>query len=205
MGNSLRKIDLDNLSIDGGAVKSSEPAPQVTLTNGLRQRDPNAHDPKLVGKLIAKRKLAPFYEGKFDEPRDGMSGRLSRVSSRRRSVESGRAGAYARNNTTAKSKPSSSNTNSDKQGSVDKKWLTLGLLECPICLMVKPFPLNFADPFLVVSEEHECDQVLPEEHLHAVLCKYEEAEAGQRTHSVPLLPSLEPDSDIQASRCGKDQ
>jgi hypothetical protein len=145
MGNSLRKIDLDALSIDGGAVKSPEPAPQVTLTNGLRQRDPNAHDPKVVGKLIAKRKLAPFYEGKFDEPRDGASGRLSRVSSRnRRSVESGRAGAYARNNVTAAKPKSSGNSNADKQASVDKKWLTLGLLECPICLMVRGSLLDFA-------------------------------------------------------------
>lgn len=135
MGNSLRKIDLDNLWIDGGAVKSSDPVPQVTLSNGLRQKDPNAHDPKTVGKLIANRKLAPFYEGKFDEPKDSVSGRLSRVSSRnRRSVESGRSGGYARSNVNAKPKQAKA---SDKQSSVDKKWLTSGLLECPICLMVR--------------------------------------------------------------------
>lgn len=143
MGNSLRKIDLDRTVIDGGPVKSPDAVPMVTLANGVRVRDPNAHDSHKVAKLIVGRKLAPFYEGQFEEKSDAAS----RVSLRRRtSILSSRSAAQSVHSAAAPAAvQAASNAGSKKKAKgrnktkdlVDKKWLTHGLVECPICYLVR--------------------------------------------------------------------
>lgn len=164
MGNSFRKIDLQGTIVDGGSLQSKDTASRPSQTT--TQRDPNEADPKVVGKLINAKKLAPFYEGQFDEKPDGASNvdRQSRLSSRNSRHDSSHQDAVATSpNSRGKKKPSisSSGGGSKKKSQappiVDNKWLTTGLIECPICFLVTlnaPLCISTSKSFVVVPKEY---------------------------------------------------
>lgn len=145
MGNALRKIDYKTFVVDGGLAqvkdRTTPTAPsttgQASMSAAVRQRaaDYNEYDPTIVAKLIVANKLAPFYEGKFDEKGDARSTRSDRASvitteSRRRKV------VMQQQKKTKKKSIFSRESKEEKPSVVDKTWLTTQLLECPICLLV---------------------------------------------------------------------
>lgn len=168
MGNILGKPDYRGLYVDGGLAQVKErnkPAQeaggdiaQTTATsNGTTARpqriDPNEYDPVLVGKLIKGKKLAPFYNGQFDEKGESRS-----VASAKRSINGDRTSIWtADNRAKTKSNTKPANKSSKKRSApsaVDKSWLTSQLAECPICLLVGLFNLFYCLHFVVVPEEH---------------------------------------------------
>lgn len=144
MGNIMGKPDYRGVMIDGGPAQIKDktkrtriefgqtPAINAQTLSRLRAES-NEYDPVLVGKLIATKKLAPFYEGKFDEKGDGRS--VGGTRSDRASVmtSESRRRAASQSRQVQQKKPSKKGKSPSV---VDQSWLNTSLLECPICLLV---------------------------------------------------------------------
>ncbi len=148
MGNTFTKPDYRNYTIDGGQaqIKESRRQPSI-LTPPQRSGtvDPNEYDPLIVGKVIMRKKLAPFYDGKFDERnvsdgRSARSGSILTTESARRSRSQQHLQQPSNHNTkTKKEKKKKKN----EPNVVTSAWLNSNLLECPICLLWYPKNINY--------------------------------------------------------------
>lgn len=156
MGNILGRPSYKGIVVDGGQAqikdKPRQPTqPGVSQSSGVagtqqtNRIDPNEYDPVVVGKLIFAKRLAPFYEGQFDDKGDGRSvgGGTSRTAADRASImtsESTRRRNAPPTNTSNKSKKKKKQ---EKPSVVDATWLKTNLAECPICLLWYPRNINF--------------------------------------------------------------
>lgn len=137
----------------GASPNPSQPAvlaigPSASTSAGPRAArvDPNDYDTKTVAKLIAARRLAPFYEGQFDERGGSTSHRTGHHSSRASVLTSGSVRRNAGESWSSPSVSLGKLKKTTKRGAadvVDQKWLSTGLAECPICLLWYPKNVNF--------------------------------------------------------------
>lgn len=144
MGNIIGKPDYRGLVVDGGQAQIKEkikrtrieygqtPAMNAQALSRLRAES-NEYDPVLVGKLIEAKKLAPFYEGKFDEKGDVRSVGGTRSDRASIMTSESRRRAASQSRLAQQKKPSKKVKG---RSLVDQSWLSTQLMECPICLLV---------------------------------------------------------------------
>jgi len=159
MGNILGRPSYRGTLVDGGHAQikdKARPPPRATVQPAIASGapaqapqaqqqtrvDPNEYDPVVVGRLIVSKRLAPFYDGQFDEKGDGRSigGGRSVATADRVSISSE---SHRRAQQTLQQKKKKlvgkKKSKKDEASPADAAWLTSQLLECPICLLVLPF------------------------------------------------------------------
>jgi hypothetical protein len=134
MGNSLRKPDTKDTVVYGGKARSLVPASHDSPVDGSHLKESRAYDPEKVSRLILCNKLAPFYEGKFDEQSSGKTEQQSQIPLDRDGDAAANPTLYARK----KNRSAGSNKKKKaKRRSTDLNWLSDAVAECGVCFLVR--------------------------------------------------------------------